>query len=138
LKTSLAQNEDALVINYPSHQIAKIPKKPMVVIIVNDDILTQLLQEAYARQGFDVITRSLGQDAIDYFAKFSSINTKCLVILDRLLLDMDGLQVMKTIKKKFSSKLLFIFITDKSSEKDILEGLAGRVLKLDRMKLDPI
>ena len=46
-----------------------------------------------------------------------------LVILDRLLPDMDGLEILKTIEKTHPSHCPVIFLSMLSSEKDLIQGL---------------
>lgn len=100
-------------------------QKPIKVVIVDDDeYLLKMMVYAFEAQGFDVQTFDLGKDALDYLSDKNHLKETQLLILDRLLPDMDGLDILKQLSDKFPDHVpLVLFLSVLSAEKDILQGL---------------
>lgn len=93
------------------------------VIIVDDDTdLLRLLISAFKSKGFETKTFTNGKEALAYLLDTKNLEDACLIILDRLLPDMDGLDIFR--KCCHHSKLVpVLFLSQLSSEKDMTEGL---------------
>lgn len=97
--------------------------QPEIILIEDDVDVLDVLKHLFLSQNYKVITFENGTDAINYFLERKKLTDKTLIILDRRLPDMDGIEILKTIRKLFPNGLKVMFLTALSAEKDILEGL---------------
>lgn len=89
------------------------------ILLVEDDAsISQLLQLHFREPEFDLVTCSMGQDAI--FRVFS--DGFDLMILDLRLPDISGIQVCEKIRKHYGS-LPIIMLTSMAEESQIVNGL---------------
>lgn len=90
------------------------------ILIVDDEKdIVDLLKYNLEKEGYEVITALDGQTAIEY----SSQNPD-LILLDVMLPEVDGFEVIKMIKKqKDTENIPVIFLTAKGSEIDEVLGL---------------
>lgn len=102
-------------------------------ILVVDDSKTQLewVQQALAREGYDVRTAADGKEAI------RKVRTEPpdLVLLDRVLPDMDGLEVLRIVKAR--SEDLFIPVIILSVKADLDSKVAGLRIGADDFLAKP-
>ncbi|XEC92905.1 response regulator transcription factor [Paenibacillus tarimensis] len=89
----------------------------MNILIVEDEIKIQQVLEAYLRrEGWEVVSTGDGNDAINKFMHFKFD----MVILDRMIIGMQGEEVCREIRKM--SYVPIIMITSKSRESDVIDG----------------
>ncbi len=91
------------------------------ILIVEDSLeILELLRRIIEKQGYRAILAGDGEKGLSYARRFSPD----LIILDRLLPKMNGLQVCETLKSdKGTEDMPIIFLSVLDSEKDIVEGL---------------
>jgi DNA-binding response OmpR family regulator len=108
-----------------TNKITEKEKKPIRIVIVDDDVdLLKMMTHAFESQDFEVKVFTLGNDALNYFADPNNLNSTQLIILDRLLPDMDGLEILQQLSEKYKKKLPIVLILSVlDAEKDILKGL---------------
>lgn len=95
-----------------------------VVVIVDDDAdLLDMLLFSFESEGFGVKGISCGTDAVNYFADASHLKNVGLIILDRMLPDMDGMDILLKIDQDLLKNVPVLFLSVLSSEKDMLSGL---------------
>lgn len=94
-----------------------------ILIVDDDEDLLRLLSAAFKSQGFEVEGFVNGKAAIGFLSNEKNIESLCLLILDRMLPDMDGLDILRFFVEKYKSKLPILILSVLSSEKDTLEGL---------------
>jgi len=95
------------------------PRENMLVVDDEEDIL-ELLRYNLAKNGFNVITATSGEDAL----KITKTKTFEIILLDLMLPGIDGLDVCKELKKNQStSSIPIIMLTAKGEEADIVAGL---------------
>ena len=123
LKEAERKPEPNMVSLHPAGDIARISEPATVILVDDDENLLRLMSEAFKRSGFQVITFSLGQDAVDYFFSLSSIPKNLLIVLDRILPDMDGIDILRGIRIKFPHQMLVIFLSSLTTEEDVLRGI---------------
>lgn len=92
--------------------------KKKIVIVDDDEDLTKLLESSFKAKGFDVVKIASGKKAIQYLDD-KHLSTTSLLVLDRILPDMDGIEILKKVKNKVPVLVLSVL----SAEQDVLEGL---------------
>ncbi|CAK4073803.1 response regulator [Vibrio sp. MarTm2] len=81
---------------------------PTLVIVEDDPILSEMLQEYFESQSFDVVTISEGTSAAE---QILSIQPD-IVLLDLMLPEVDGLTICRQLRNKFSGKILMLTASD--------------------------
>ena len=95
-------------------------KGKKTALIVEDDIkLREVLAKFLQRNQFEVFLAENGNKGIDLF--FENSKKIDIVLLDGMLPDIDGIQVLKEIRKH--SDVPIIMLTAREAEEDQLEGL---------------
>jgi two-component system response regulator CpxR len=88
------------------------------LLVVDDDTeLTRLLTELLSQEGFDIDTLSSGHDA----AERAGHGGYALVILDVMLPDVNGFEVLKTLRR--TSRVPVILLTARGADIDRIVGL---------------
>jgi len=98
-------------------------KKRKIIIVDDDEFLLQLLVNEFTQLGFDVQTFTVGKDALTFILKEENLKGVFLMILDRLLPDMDGIDILREFVAKSKVKIPTLFLSVLHSEADILAGL---------------
>jgi DNA-binding response OmpR family regulator len=93
------------------------------VIIDPDEGLTNILKIAFEERGFHVRVFKMGKEGLDFLLDPATTLTPSLVITERKLVDMDGIQILKQVKKNLKDPPPIFILTLFSSDKDISEGL---------------
>ncbi len=89
------------------------------VLVVDDEPnITELVAMALRYEGFTVKTAATGRGALSAVTQFSP----ALVILDVMLPDIDGIEVMKRLNSQ-GSKVPIIFLTARDATEDKVHGL---------------
>lgn len=97
-------------------------EKRKVVIVDDDEDILKLLVHEFRELGFEVETFKLGKEALAFLSNEKNIQDVFLLILDRILPDMDGLDVLRAFSKS-KKKIPTLILSVLSSESDILSGL---------------
>jgi two-component system phosphate regulon response regulator PhoB len=93
-----------------------------VIIVDDDEDLLRLLTFAFTAKGFDVHGLSNGKEALAYLLEEKNLQGACLLVLDRILPDVDGLDILKKLRTRpFSFPVLIL--STLSSEQDVVSGL---------------
>lgn len=98
------------------------PESKRIIIVDDDEDILNLLSLEFHRLGFSVETFQDGQSALAFMLKEDSCNDVFLVILDRMLPDMDGLDILQQFKSSHP-KIPVLILSALDSEKDIIAGL---------------
>jgi len=85
--------------------------KKTILIVENNETLTEIYDLALTKAGFNVVITNDGTSALDYLAS----KTPDLVILDLKLPDIDGLKILEEIKK-LSRELPVILCTARDKQ----------------------
>lgn len=94
--------------------------KPLVLIVEDDSDIATLIKINLENNGYRTHIADDGQKALDYFNK----DTPSLVILDIMLPEVNGIDVLKNIRFERKLKNLpIIVVSAKSDESDVLTGL---------------
>ncbi len=92
-----------------------------LIYSVEDDInISDLIKYTMEEAGFNIVCFSNGYDMLEALKK----NTPNLILLDIMLPDIDGTEILKIIRKEYSHlPIKVIMLTAKSSEINIVMGL---------------
>jgi len=94
--------------------------KAQILIVDDDEINSDMLSKRITKRGFSVDVVYSGQSALEYLAA----NKPKVILLDILMPDMTGIEVLAKIREKFSPvELSVIMVTAKSEVNDIVEAL---------------
>ena len=91
--------------------------KIKVVVCDDESRMRKLVRDFLTREGYTVLEAADGAEALDLFYEDKDIS---LFILDIMMPNIDGLQVVKEIRQE--SKVPIIMLTAKSDERDELQG----------------
>ncbi|MBD3232539.1 MAG: response regulator [candidate division Zixibacteria bacterium] len=94
----------------------------MRILIADDESVSRyLLAAALTKWGYEVVTTSDGDEALDELQKDDSPN---LAILDWILPNRDGLEICRSVRNSGSEKILYIILlTAKGDTNDKVKGL---------------
>ena len=94
----------------------------MKILIAEDDLTSRrILEAALSKWGYEVISVSNGNDAID---RLLDENAPKLALLDWIMPDKDGVEVCRIIReRKTITPSYIILLTSKGDKKDITKGL---------------
>lgn len=98
------------------------PETKRIIIVDDDEDILNLLSLEFHRLGFEVDTFQDGTTALTFMLKEDNCNDVFLVILDRMLPDMDGLDILQQFKRSHP-KIPVLILSALDSEKDIISGL---------------
>lgn len=98
-------------------------QKKIIVIVEDDEDLLVMITFALESEGLKVHGITNGADAINFLLKNENSRTISLLILDRILPDMDGIDILKKIAAKYPKHMPVLILSALSAEQDILSGL---------------
>ena len=94
------------------------------IVIVDDDIhIVNLLTYALNAKGFQVLSFEKGKEALDFLLDDTNMKNTALLILDRVLPDMDGIEILRAWKNKYAVHPPVFILSLLASEKDVLAGV---------------
>lgn len=102
--------------------------KQKILVVDDDKRINELLRDIFTIEGYDVISAFDGEEAISIIEECEDIP---LMILDVMLPEIDGWEVLDYVKKNFDTKVIMLTaITDEYSEaKGIRNGADDYVVK---------
>ena len=94
--------------------------KEKILVVEDDEDILELISYNLVKNGFQISATAYGEEAISLVVK----EIPQLILLDVMLLDMNGLDVCRRIKGNDKTKdIQIIFISAKGAEEDICKGL---------------
>lgn len=94
-------------------------KRNKILLVEDEDSMARLISFKLEKEGYKTDLAVNGEEAVEKF--FAGKKSYSVIILDLMLPILDGLQVLKMIRKE-DKKTPIIILSAKSQEKDILEG----------------
>src|SRR3989442_6175918 len=91
--------------------------EPLVLAVDDEAGILKLIKLELAEQGFRVVTASSGEEAL----KVAEEQRPDLILLDILMPEMTGLEVMRALREQFNAPI--ILVTAKDSDSDKVRGL---------------
>ena len=94
--------------------------KKLIYIVEDEEDILELLTFNLKREGYDVASSANGSDAVKNIPR----KKPDIILLDRMLPGLDGLEVCRALKKDDqTSSIPIIMVTAKGEESDIVAGL---------------
>ena len=87
--------------------------KPYILLVDDDPNISHLVRLYLEKEGFDVTESARGDEALEAFRRESPV----LVLLDVMLPGMDGLQVLKEIRKTSKAPVIMLTARDETFDK---------------------
>lgn len=92
---------------------------PKKILVADDEIhIVRILKDTLARRGYEVITASDGQEALDT----ALAQQPDLVFLDVMMPNLDGFQVCRALRLDHGATMPIFILTARGQEKDVAEG----------------
>lgn len=98
-------------------------EKIVVAIVEDDNDLLDMLVFSFEAEGYEVKGLESKAKALEFLSIKENLNQVCLLILDRLLPDGDGLDIIKELQPIMPKHVPVLFLSVLSSERDVLSGL---------------
>lgn len=94
-----------------------------IFLIDSDKNILDILTAAFEGRGYKINAFTEGKQALEQIVTGHADQLPDLIILERHLDDMDGIEILKAAKRRLAFPPPFIFLSLYSSEKDVAEGL---------------
>ena len=88
-------------------------EKQRILLVDDDPNISHLVRLYLEKEGFDVTESARGDEALEAFKR----ETPALVLLDVMLPGMDGLQVLKEIRKTSKAPVIMLTARDETFDK---------------------
>lgn len=98
-------------------------QKKSIVVVEDDEDLLVMITFALEAEGLKVHGITNGTEGMNFLLKDENIGNVSLLILDRMLPDMDGIDILKKIVAKYPKHIPVLILSALSAEKDIISGL---------------
>ena len=94
-------------------------EKPVIMAVDDNENVLELIRETLEGEEFAVVTTTKGSEAVDL-----ALNTRPnLILLDLVMPDIDGMKVLKNLRKRSEfNKLPIVFLTATKDEKTVMQG----------------
>ena len=110
--------------------VASEENTPKEIVLVDGDLqLLKILKTTFESHGVRVTTFAEGEEALNDLLKRSFEDLPALLIVERKLIDMDGIDILAKLKIHFKRSIPFYMLTFFASDKDILDGLKQGALE---------
>lgn len=93
-----------------------------VVVIDSDEIFLEVLRHSFASREIEFVGLKSGKAALDYFKTFELGDDITIVLLEQLLSDMNGIDILDLVIEKYEHRIPVVMLTDLASEIDIVRG----------------
>jgi CheY-like chemotaxis protein len=128
LDTFIKKIQDALVTNKTTTQqlsivMNKTPQTKKIIIVDDDEDLLKLLDYELHEIGFETEKFTTGAAALKFLLDEKNLKEVLLLILDRMLPDMDGLEILQKFSQQSSIKIPTLILSALSTEGEVIEGL---------------
>ena len=93
-------------------------KQLKILVVDDEDRMRKLVRDFLVRKQYEVVEASNGEEAVDVFVESNDID---LIILDVMLPDVDGFQILQEIRKV--NNIPVLMLTARDDEEDKVFGL---------------
>lgn len=102
---------------------SKTEEKKKIVVVDDDEDIIKLLDYEFRELGFEVQSFQNGDSALTFLSNVDNLKDVFLLILDRMLPDMDGLEILQKISKDNKPHVPVLILSALANESDIIAGL---------------
>jgi CheY-like chemotaxis protein len=104
--------------------------RPRTVMIIDDDeAITELLVMILNRQGLNVVSVASGQEGLDFLV---SGNTPDLIITDMMMPEMDGVEFLKRVRSNPKTRDIPVIVSSALEDLETKTKLAGAITLLKK------
>lgn len=94
------------------------------VLLIDDDTeLQKILHSTFTPMNIHLTSISTGSEALKLIENPKQLGEISLVIIERNLPDMEGLEILDTLIKRYQHKVPILILSSLTSEEDVIEGL---------------
>jgi CheY-like chemotaxis protein len=120
----LRETAQTLETNVSAHVQPERGRRSRILVVDDEPALVHYVEMVLSRDGYDILKASNGREALDIIYQ----ERPDLVLLDLMMPEMDGLQVLRQLRSSDEyCDLPVIMLTAKSAEDDIVRGFEGGV-----------
>jgi len=98
-------------------------KRSKVIVIDGDSDLQQVLMYAFKSHDIDYQGVTTGYEAKKHIESPEEMATISLIVLERQLPDMDGIDILDLVLANYQHKIPILILSGLSSDRDIIQGL---------------
>ncbi len=98
-------------------------KSAKLLYIDDDSELQDILISVFMPMDISLVGFSTGKESLAFINNSENMSDISLVMIERMLPDMEGLKVLDQITKLYGHKIPVVIISSLSSEKDVVDGL---------------
>ena len=98
-------------------------KKGKVVIVDDDTDLLSILKYSFESKGYSVVELTTGKSALEYVLDQKNMEDVSLLVLDRMLPDMEGMDILDKVKKECPKQPPVLILSALKADKDVVQGL---------------
>lgn len=118
---NLTLDKTSSILSKTSCNVSKTEKTPTILVVDDENNILDVVELYLLREGFKVMRAADGRTGLELYTE----HKPDLVVLDRMLPKMDGLEVCRRIRTQSGQLTPIIMLTAKSQEEDKLTGLDG-------------
>ena len=97
--------------------------KKTILIVEDDSSIASLLDSSFKGKGYNTKICVTGKETEEFLKNKESIANLALIILDRMLPDMDAIKLLDTLPKVDGITLPVIILSSLNTSKDVMKGI---------------
>lgn len=90
-----------------------------ILLVDEDENILEILKYWFQQQGFSTLEFKSGKEAFEYISDEKNRDSVKLIILDRMLPDMDGIELLTKLERRIP----VLILSSLGADKDVLEAL---------------
>lgn len=95
-----------------------------IVVIDDDPDLLAVLEVFFSSKDIEIVKIETGTEGIAFLMEEKSLEGVDLIILDRLLPDFEGTEILKQFREKYGDRLPVLILSTLGSEEEVSRGMS--------------